>query len=51
MITHYRRPLITLSGKEAAKFIGRIESLEGRDAQLLMARVTGDFKRGNERRT
>jgi hypothetical protein len=39
----------TLSGKQAQKFLSQIESLEGTDAQLVMARVTGNFKRGNER--
>ncbi len=49
-ISHYGRAVATLRGREAAKFAGRIEPLEGREAQLLMARATGNFKRGNERR-
>ncbi len=48
-IPHRGRPVTTLRGRDAAKFAGRAESLEGREAQLLMARVTGNFKRGNER--
>ena len=51
VISHYGRPVTTLRGEKAAKFADRIEPLEGREAQLLMARVTGNFKRGNERRT
>lgn len=39
----------TLKGKEASKFSNRIDSANARDAQLLMARVTGQFKFGNER--
>lgn len=50
VVSHYGRAVATLRGKEAAKFTSRIEPLEGRGEQLLMARVTGNFKRGNERR-
>ena len=39
----------TLSGKQADKFISKIAGMEGKDAQLIMAKVTGNFKRGNER--
>jgi hypothetical protein len=40
----------TLNGGEARKFLTKIEELEGKDAQLVMAKATGNFKRGNERR-
>jgi len=43
------RHVVTLTGQKAATFRGRIESADEREAQLLMARVTGNFKRGNER--
>ena len=36
-----------LRGKAAAKFL---EDVAGRDPQELMARVTGQYRRGNERR-
>lgn len=39
----------TLSGEEAERFLDRIFDLDHKDAQLLMARMTGNFKRGNER--
>jgi hypothetical protein len=39
----------TLKGKTAIRFLGRIEALQADQAQLLMARVTGQFKFGNER--
>ena len=39
----------TLAGKQAQQFIEKIEGLDAHDAQLLMAKVTGNFKRGNER--
>jgi len=42
-----------LAGKEADKFSARMADLEPEslDAQLIMAKVTGNFKRGNERKT
>jgi len=40
----------TLSGKHAQKFMARIDDLDGKEAQLVMARATGNFKHGNERR-
>jgi hypothetical protein len=39
----------TLAGKEAARFLSRVESGNDAQAQLLMAKATGNFKRGNER--
>jgi hypothetical protein len=43
------RPVKILRGTQARKFLGRIEQLEDQGAQLLIARLTGNFKRGNER--
>lgn len=40
----------TLAGKQAAKFISQINGLDGKEAQLILAKVTGNFKRGNERK-
>jgi hypothetical protein len=39
-----------LKGAAAADFIEKVAGLDQRSAQLLMAKVTGNFKRGNERR-
>ena len=47
----YDKHVKTLSGVEAQKFLKRIEGLEGKEAQLVLAKVTGNFKRGNERAT
>jgi hypothetical protein len=44
------RIVTTLAGARAARFLREIECADDDDAQLLMARVTGNFKRGNERR-
>ena len=38
-----------LKGKEAQVFIDKITDLDHNGAQLVMAKVTGNFKRGNER--
>jgi len=43
------RQVTTLSGKQAEGFISKIQHAEGKDAQLIMAKVTGNFKRGNEK--
>jgi hypothetical protein len=39
-----------LRGKAAARFMTRVAGVEAAAAQQLMARATGNFKRGNERR-
>jgi hypothetical protein len=38
-----------LKGQEAQKFLKRIVELDSHQSQLVMAKVTGNFKRGNER--
>lgn len=38
-----------LRGRSAEKFLAKVEYAEEQEAQLLMAKVTGNFKRGNER--
>ena len=43
------RDVTTLSGKDASRFLGRVEGGDEERAQLEMARVTGNFKRGNEK--
>jgi hypothetical protein len=45
----HEKHVTTLAGSAAQKFLKRIEGLEGKDAQLVMAKATGNFKRGNER--
>jgi hypothetical protein len=39
-----------LKGAAAAEFSEKVAGLNQRSAQLLMAKATGNFKRGNERR-
>ncbi|MFJ6698481.1 hypothetical protein ACIQM4_20735 [Streptomyces sp. NPDC091272] len=47
LITHRARAATTLRGGRAEKFLAEVES---GDAQLVMARWTGAYKFGNERR-
>ncbi|MGB7339753.1 MAG: hypothetical protein WBC91_12740 [Phototrophicaceae bacterium] len=50
VLLYYENKLIkTLSGKNAKKFISDIEGLDWHAQQLVLAKVTGNFKRGNER--
>ena len=44
------KTVTTLSGKEAERFLVRIAGCDDRGAQLVMAKATGNFKHGNERR-
>ncbi len=46
VITHYGRAATTLRGAAAERFLAKIER---DDPQHVMARVTGNYKRGNER--
>jgi hypothetical protein len=46
VIAHRGRVATTLRGDRAADFLAEAE---GGDAQELMARLTGNYKRGNER--
>jgi hypothetical protein len=39
----------TLRGSDAAEFLAEVSAGSAADAQQLMARVTGNYKRGNER--
>lgn len=48
-INWYGKQVMILKGKQAQKFMGKVENLEGKEAQLVMAKTTGNFKRGNER--
>ena len=47
----WKRKIVTVLRKESAlKFLDRISGANEREAQLIMAKATGNFKRGNERR-
>ena len=46
LITHHGARAATLRGAAAQRFL---DDVERDDPQLLMARVTGNYRRGNER--
>ena len=46
LITHLGRRAATLRGDAAARFL---DDVERGDPQQVMARVTGNYRRGNER--
>ncbi|WP_201783485.1 hypothetical protein [Herpetosiphon geysericola] len=48
-ISWYGKQVMILSGPKAQRFLANIAELEGEAAQLVMAKITGNFKRGNER--
>ena len=50
MIYWYDKHVKTLTASAAQKFLQKINALEGKEAQLVMAKITGNFKHGNERR-
>ena len=48
-ISYEGKQVTILSGKKAEDFIKKIQNAEGKEAQLIMAKITGNFKRGNEK--
>ena len=49
-IFFYGKQVMILKGKESEKFLSRIQNADSKEAQLVLAKVTGNFKHGNERR-
>ena len=49
VIRYHAAPVTLLRGKAAERFAARVGVADGPAAQQLMARATGNFKRGNER--
>ena len=47
-ISWRHRHVVTLTGHKASTFLYRISGADEAQAQLLMARATGNFRRGNE---
>ncbi len=45
----YDKQVMILKGKESEKFLAKIERADALESQLIMAKVTGNFKRGNEK--
>ena len=50
-LDYHGRQVKILKGTEAEKFLKRIRVADNTtEAQLIMAKITGNFKRGNERK-
>lgn len=50
-ISREGRTVTTLRGPAASKFLSKVTSMDDAAAQQLMARATGNYRRGNERQT
>jgi len=48
-ISYHGKHVTTLTGKAAAGFTDKVADADPTQAQLIMAKATGNFKRGNER--
>jgi hypothetical protein len=48
-VLHGGRVASTLRGRDATDFLAEVRAADAADAQQLMARVTGNYRRGNER--
>ena len=49
-VSHDGRQVVALAGDDARKVIRKLEAAATEDAeQLVLAKATGNFKRGNER--
>lgn len=49
LIEHYGKLAITMRGAKATAFLAKMDKASFPQQQQLMARVTGNYKRGNER--
>ncbi|MHA1909482.1 MAG: hypothetical protein ACW98Y_19445 [Candidatus Thorarchaeota archaeon] len=45
----YGKLATILRKNSASKFLARIDEVDNSEAQFIMAKITGNFKRGNER--
>lgn len=50
LVSHEGRQVVVLTGREARRVIERLEHADGEKAeQMVLAKATGNFRRGNER--
>ena len=45
----HEKQVTILRGKESERFIAKIKNVDIKEAQLIMAKITGNFKHGNEK--
>lgn len=43
------KPVMALRGEDAERLLGKLAGADVQQAQLVMAKATGNFKRGNEK--
>ncbi|MED0902402.1 hypothetical protein [Bacillus nitratireducens] len=49
LIEYYGKQIMILKGNDADKFLNKINRANNeKEKQLIMAKITGNFKRGNE---
>lgn len=48
-ITHHGKLATTIRGNKASSFIDKMHGADHNDQQQWMARITGNYKRGNEK--
>ncbi|WP_313560049.1 hypothetical protein [Ruminiclostridium cellobioparum] len=48
-ISWHGKQIMILKGKEGEKFLSKVSKADRMEAQLIMAKITGNFKRGNEK--
>lgn len=51
LITWHGKLIMTLNDEKARKLLAQIDGADEKTTQLALAKVTGNFKRGNERST
>ncbi|EEK72335.1 hypothetical protein bcere0007_31960 [Bacillus mycoides] len=50
LIEYYGKQIMILKGNDVEKFLNKINRTNNeKEKQLIMAKITGNFKRGNER--
>jgi len=49
-VTFHGRHVVTVAGTRAGRLAAALDAADDEQVQLLLAKATGNFKRGNERR-
>lgn len=48
-VSHGGRVVSVIAGREASRLVAKLSAASPQDVQLALAKITGNFKRGNER--
>lgn len=48
-ISWYDKQVMILKGKDSDKFLAKMQGTDSLESQLIMAKITGNFKHGNEK--